>query len=318
MSRDDLQINPDQWLKVRNIHRFSHNAMATVFEIYITHEDFNYASQAAYAAFEELDRLEQVLSRFIENSDISRINKLEKFQSSIIGIDAMNCLKACKSLYVETNGSFDISAGPLIDFWRKLQIDPHEDFINHVELLQSQLGLNNLEINEEFHEVRLLGDGIHLDLGGVGKGYAVDKMAEILDDWSICQTLIQGGKSTVKALEAPPGETGWFVSISHPKDYSCVIEKIKLHHRSLSGSGLQKGSHIINPKNGFPIKDKIAAWASVESAATSDALSTSFMIMSPENIKQYVDNHQDVSALVITSQEDGSNRADKILRFGAW
>jgi thiamine biosynthesis lipoprotein len=316
MARNDLQTRADQWLKVRNIHRFSHNAMATIFEIYIVHKDYMYASQAAHAAFVELDRLEQELSRFIENSDVSRINNLSKFQLIIIGIDALNCINECKSLCEDTKGAFDISAGPLIDFWRKSQINQYEDIDASINLLKNQVGLNNLVINQERHEVQLLSDAIRLDFGGYGKGYAIDKMAEVLEDWSISQTFIQGGNSTVKALDPPPSEKGWVVSISDPFDYSRVIQNITLNHRSLSGSGLQKGTHIVNPKTGFPTKDKIAAWASAASAAVSDALSTSFMVMPPEIIKGYIENHKDVSALVVVPQENGCDHANKILRFG--
>ena len=316
MAQDDLRTSADQWLRSRHIHRFSHNAMVTIYEIYIVHENYDYAAQAAHAAFVELDRLEQELSRFIENSDISRINNLSKFQSTIIGIDALNCINECKRLYKDTKGAFDISAGPLIDFWRKSQIIQNRNLSTTINILKSQIGLNNIEINIERHEVRLLSDRIQLDLGGFGKGYAVDKMAEILDDWSIRQIFIQGGKSTVKALEPPPGEEGWTISISDPFNYSRVIQNITLNRQSLSGSGLQKGSHIINPRTGLPVKDKVASWARVDSAAKSDALSTAFMIMSPELIEVYAENHKDVSALVIMSQEAGFNCTNKVLRFG--
>ena len=95
----DIQLSGDDWLKAHNIHRFSHAAMATTFEIFIANGDKNYAAQAAQAAFARLDGLEEELSRFIDNSDISRINHLNKDQSIIIGPDAFDCLDACLKLY---------------------------------------------------------------------------------------------------------------------------------------------------------------------------------------------------------------------------
>jgi thiamine biosynthesis lipoprotein len=313
--RDGLQISREEWLKVHNIHHFSHAAMATIFEIFIAHENKNYASQAAHAAFVELDRLEQELSRFIENSDISRINNLSKHQSIIIGMDALTCLQACKILYHETQGAFDVSVGPLIKLWRKRDQYTKEDLELQANLLHGKIGLTNLEISEEKHEVRLMSESIQIDLGGYGKGYAVDKMADILTDWSIEQTLIHGGKSTVLALNAPPGEQGWKVTMSNPRDYSHVIESRFLKYQALSGSGLQKGSHIINPHTGFPVENKIAAWAGVRSAALSDALSTSFMIMSQREIEAYVLAHEDITALIILHPNKESDQDYKVLRF---
>ncbi|GAG26710.1 unnamed protein product, partial [marine sediment metagenome] len=98
-------------------HRFSHEAMATTFEIFILHPDTHYAEQAAWAAFDELDRLEEQLSRFIENSDISRINILATNQPLQIGLAAFECLQLSARIYTETNGAFDITVGTLMDCW---------------------------------------------------------------------------------------------------------------------------------------------------------------------------------------------------------
>jgi thiamine biosynthesis lipoprotein ApbE len=105
--------------------------------------------------------------------------------------------------------------------------------------------------------------------------------------------------------------------MSNPRDYSQVIESRYLKYQALSGSGLQKGSHIINPHTGFPVEDKIAAWASVRTAALSDALSTSFMIMSQREIEAYILTHEDITALVILPQTKKSGQDYKVLRFNS-
>ena len=100
------------------VKRFSHEAMATTFEILIVHEDDLYARQAAMAAFAEVDRLEEELSRFIENSDISRINELPAGESLPLGLDTFECLKISVRMYAETDGAFDITIGSLFQCWR--------------------------------------------------------------------------------------------------------------------------------------------------------------------------------------------------------
>ena len=123
-----------------NAFRFSHNSMATVFEIFAIHDDAGYAEQAAWEAFRELDRLELGLSRFIENSDISRINNLDKHQSVQIGLDAFECLKQCAQLTRQTDGAFDITAG-------------------------SNTSIKMLQLDESDFSVKLLANSILLDLG---------------------------------------------------------------------------------------------------------------------------------------------------------
>jgi thiamine biosynthesis lipoprotein len=111
--------------------RFSHEAMATTFEIIIVHEDERYAQQAAAAAFDEVDRLEGELSRFIENSDISRINNLPANQPLRLGLDAFECLQLSRRIYAETNGAFDITIGPLLSCWRNEDGTPRTPSAEH-------------------------------------------------------------------------------------------------------------------------------------------------------------------------------------------
>ena len=99
------------WDSISGIHRFYHEAMATTFEVTILSEDSRYAQQAARAAFDELDRLEAELSRFIENSDISRINNLAANQPLRIGLATFECLQLSVEIYNDTNGAFDITFG---------------------------------------------------------------------------------------------------------------------------------------------------------------------------------------------------------------
>jgi len=313
MENIEVQFNLETWFNKNRIYRFAHGAMATIFEIFIAGQEHNYAAQAAQAAFNQLDLLEQELSRYIENSDIFRINQLKKMQSTIIGPDTFACLRACQDIYDQTNGAFDISAGPLIRLWKEKGDSDPAEFNSRVESETKKMGLEKLDLDEQHHSVSLLVDKIELDLGGFGKGYALDKMAEILEEWSIHSVLLHGGRSTVLALDSPPGQSGWPLSISDPEEPDNLLEKRFLRHSALSGSGLQKGSHIINPFTGYPVKEKLAAWAGAGSAALSDALSTAFMIMDLNEIEHLITTGKDISGLVICQGEEKSER--KIFRW---
>ena len=283
MKSDDL----DQMLAIsegassEGVLRFTHSAMATLCEIYCAHIDQRYAQQAAMHAFDLADRLEKELSRFIENSDISRINQLTAGESLRVGISTMDCLEVARFVYEETAGAFDVSIGT---------------------------GFENLELLPGDYIVRAHAEGIRLDLGGIGKGYAVDRMAEVLEEWGIDHALIHAGFSSVVALAPPLARGGWPLTLSAPEGGS-VLTRISANDQALSGSGIRKRDHIVNPKGNHPARLRPAAWvaglrsvlgnlgASSRSvveiergkspAAVADALSTAFMILSENEIEEY-------------------------------
>ena len=137
--------------ELRGLRRFSHEAMNTVFEVYAAHADERYAAQAAQAAFAVVDRLEGELSRFRPNSDITRVNHLSAGESARVGEAALECLLIARHMYELTGGAFDISIGT---------------------------GLPSLEIDADDCVISATADGVRIDLGGIGKGYAVDLMAD--------------------------------------------------------------------------------------------------------------------------------------------
>ena len=295
--------------------RFSHKAMATVFEILILHEDAAYARQAAWEAFRELDRLEQELSRFIENSDISRINRLTLNQSIPIGLNVFECIKHALHLNKMTQGAFDITYGSLHED-RSDGENPSIPLPNTSSDIGGQrTTVYPLCLDEDHHSIRLLLDSIHVDLGGIGKGYAIDRMAELLREWEIPSALIHGGMSTVLALAAPPGEEGWPITVSSPQDKK-ILTRIDLKDRALSGSGLLKGFHIIDPRTGRAVEGRLAAWASTSTGVTSDALSTAFMVMSPEEIQKYCSDDPDTQALIIFKGKGEEEKRGTVLKFG--
>jgi len=303
---------------ISGLKRFCHEAMATTYEIIMVEEDEKYARQAAAAAFKEVDRLEGELSRFIENSDIARINTLGANEPLRLGLDAFECLELGCKLYEQTNGAFDITIGSLFNCWRDEDGNPRRPSHEELELAREHTGAHLLQLNEPEHTIELSISPVLVDLGGIGKGYAVDRVAELLREWSIETVLISGGYSSVLALEGPAQKKGWPLTISNPNDYKQIIAYLSLKGQAISGSGLQKGHHIIDPRIVQPVKGRLAAWASASDAATTDALSTAFMIMSLDEIEQYCQSYPDVLALIMIEGDRKNKQKQKILRFGPW
>jgi thiamine biosynthesis lipoprotein len=309
--RSDCQSIP-------GMKRFCHEAMATTFEVIIVYDDDRYARQAAAAAFDEVDRLEGELSRFIENSDITRINNLPANEPLRLGLDAFECLQLSCRIYAETSGAFDITIGSLLSLWRNEDGTPRTPSQEELNLARQHTGTGLLQLDEDEHTVRLLASPVQVDLGGIGKGYAVDRVAELLREWSIDIALISGGYSSVLALDAPAGTKGWPLTVSNPDNRKQILARPSLRGRAISGSGLQKGRHIIDPRTAQPVKGKAAAWASAPDAATTDALSTAFMVMGPDEIRQYCSRHLDVSAMIMLKGRGKGVQKDNILHFGDW
>ncbi len=267
--------------------------MATRFEALVIHSDHHYARQAIEAAFAEVDRLEQLLSRYIETSDIARINQIQLGQSTPIGIETYACLAECQQLFNETNGAFDIGAGTLIDVWKD-QSNTHEKS-NFVES-----GITNLTLTSPPPTAAIENKSITIDLGGYGKGYALDCMAELLREWDIDCALLHSGMSTALALGPPPDEAGWPITISHPQTQT-IFKTLSLSNSALSGSGLQKGQHIIDPRTGRPAEYTQSAWALASSAARSDALSTAFMVMKRDEAEALIEKQTGQQGAVLVS-----------------
>jgi len=300
---------------VAGMRRFCHEAMATTFEVMVVHEDERYAGQAAAAAFEEVDRLEAELSRFIDNSDVSRINSVHLGERLVLGLATFECLEISRRVYEDTKGAFDITIGSLLKCRRNDKGEARTPRQEELNLARKHTGTDLLALNEDEHTVEVLSEGVQVDLGGMGKGYAVDQMAKLLREWGIEVALIHGGYSSVLALEGPADMKGWPVTMSDPGKGKRTLAKLHLQRRALSGSGVQKGLHIIDPRTSRPIKGRRAAWSSTPDGATGDALSTAFMIMEPDEIEEYCRRHPEALAMMILEEKEDK---EKILRFGRW
>jgi len=284
-----------------DVRRFSHEAMNTVFEVYTVHPDELYASQAAQAAFALADRLENELSRFRSNSDITRVNHLAAGESTRVGPSTLECLVIARHLFDLTGGAFDPSIGT---------------------------GLPSLELDADDFLVRATTDGVQIDLGAIGKGYAVDLMAELLEEWGLQRVLVHGGFSSVLALEAPEGRDGWPLTLSDPATPSRVLARLSMRQMALSASGVRKKDHIVDPRTGEPVRGRLAAWValprpapgSVEgprlaAAAVADALTTAMMMLSVDEVASLCEHSPGLQAWVLPDASGPSGGAN-LLHFG--
>ena len=282
------------------VHRFAHEAMATVFEVFIAGKAEDCARQAARAAFDEVDRLERLLSRFAPSSETSRIGRLRPGESLRVGIETAEVLGLAAAVQAETDGAFDVNylaAGRPARGHSKTSLQPLGKLIRVVQTGQG------------FEVTRLPGKGrmrpaaLDLDLGAVGKGYALDGALAVFRDWEVGNFLLHAGTSTALAAGPGPGKgkagRGWPVGAGSAAGTTSGPGRFLLRDRALSGSGTEvKGEHVIDPRTGRPAQGHGAAWAAHASAAAADALSTAFLVMATEDVADFCGRHPEVGALV--------------------
>jgi thiamine biosynthesis lipoprotein len=250
------------------IHTFKHHAMATEFQVRIADEEATYAAQAAQELFTLVDRLNDLLSRFRDHSDLCQIAALEPGMALPVNEMTFDCLRLARSVEELTSGAFAITAtakrepGTPPPRWRLEQ----ENLLIHCE--EGKLAF---------------------DLGAIGKGYTLDRMAATLAEWECRAFLLIAGGSSVLAGAAPAGTSGWDAGLGLPGGGA---RRFALTHSSLGGSGIfEQGRHIMDPRTGQPAQLRDRAWAFAQHAALSDALSTAAMVLNDDELHAALSNY---------------------------
>lgn len=257
---------------------FRHEAMATYFEIVIDGQTHDYARQACIEVFREIDRLESALSRFVESSDIARANRMARDETIMIGDDTLQCLLLAADVSLATQRAFDAAYASLRPTDLPDDVPP-------------------FTLDPEAHTLTSRVDQLHLDLGAIGKGYALDRSVEVLRGWSVAAASLNSGGSTAFALGHPGDATGWALGLGDGAAHRTLM----LADVALSGSGTAvNGLHLIDPRTGEPAARHQRTWALAPGAALSDALSTAFFVMTEAEIAAFCAKHPQTGAALAT------------------
>jgi len=246
----------------------SADAMGSTYSLVLYGQDRARLEMASEDAFEEVRRLDRLLSNYRPESEWSQVNRYAAERPVKVSAELFHLLSACVEYSRQSEGAFDISVGPLMKVWGFYKGSGH--LPQRAEVLKSleKVGYRNILLDASNKTVRFAREGVELDPGGIGKGYAVDRMVDILRRDGIESALVSASGSSIYALGAPPGETGWKVRIRDPKDEAKTVTEVTLKNESMSTSGSYEKffwaegkiySHIMDPRTGYPSTGMLSA-----------------------------------------------------------
>lgn len=301
--------------------RWSRRAMACTFEVFQNAGQYEHGAEAALAALDVVEQLEDQLSIYRDHSEISRLNRAAATGPVTVEPQLFALLAQAVGIHRETQGAFDVTSGPLSAVWgfthRRGRIPASGD----IETAQARTGSQHLALDEATSSVSFRRPGLEINLGSIGKGYALDRAAGAMAALGVDDFLLHGGSSSVLARGthgSPHGEPGWFVGLRNPLHPGRRLGRLRLVDRALatSGSGTQffihegrRYGHILDPRTGWPAEGVLTASVLAPSAAEADALATAFYVMGPAAAGEYCKTHDGVAAvLVCPATREGSLR----------
>lgn len=280
--------------------------MATRFEAVLHGEDEVALRAAAEEALEEIERLDALLSLYRPDSEIARINARAAIEPVRVEPTLFRLLQAAQRLSDESEGAFDITIAPLMRCWGFTRDSGRVPDASEVAEARARVGMRLVHLDERDFTVRFARDGVMLDLGSIGKGFALERAAELLREAGVLSGILHGGTSTICALGTPPDADAWKVAVPHPDGESrpmvssadpegtdadkALLAVVPLKDEAMSVSAIWGKSfeaegriygHVIDPRKGEPVEGSVLAAVILPSATETDALSTALLTLGP-------------------------------------
>ena len=277
------------------------DAMGSMFSLVLYGPERAKLQGAADAAFDEVHRLDRLLSNYKTDSEWSRVNREAAARPVVVSAELFDLLWACLEYGRQSDGAFDITVGPLMRVWGFYKgegVMPPKSAV--VEALE-HVGSRHVRLDRETRAVRFLRPGVELDPGGVGKGYAVDRMVDVLRKRGVAAALVSAAGSSIYGLGAPPGEPeGWHVPITAPADPRRAVADVYLENLSISTSGSyekffwadgRRYAHIIDPRTGHPARGASSVSVVAPRTVDSEAWTKPFFVHGPDWTPRHAPAH---------------------------
>jgi len=303
---------------VGNTVRLGTPAMASDFEVILNPGPAS-RLETASAALDLLEPLENQISVYRFHSELSLLNGRAVYGPVHVQRNLFELLHQAVEFSKETGGGFDPTSGPLTALWRHCKKEKRLPTENELCVARGRVGCQNVVFDREAGTIRYTQSGTTLNLNAMGKGYALDRAAEILSP-RISDWLMHGGHSSILAQGGHTGYDGWPVGIRHPlfPDRQFAVLLLKNRGMSTSGSMVQffrhegkRYGHIIDPRTGWPVDTMLSVTVLAPTAAEAEVLSTAFFVNGVEKAREYCHNREEVAALLVPAPASG-NRLEPV------
>lgn len=264
------------------------DAMGTTYTIAAYGTDRFAIDSALESAFEEAVRLDALLSNYRADSEWSKVNREAARGPVQVSEELFALLEKCQAYSKASEGAFDITVGPLMKIWGFYKQDGRIPHRAEIRQALARTGWRHIVLDPAARTVKFT-KPIEMDPGGIGKGYAVDRMIDVLKKQGIQRALISAGRSSIYGLGAPPSEPrGWRILIPDPRDQRKTAAEVFLRNESMSTSGSSEKffiaggkvySHIMDPRTGYPAQGILAVSVIAPKTIDSEAWTKPFFVL---------------------------------------
>jgi len=296
-SSGDLHLHASRW------------AMACEFAVQFHQQDQG-AAEAMLEGLDLIEQLEAQMTIYRDTSEVIEINRNAAKMPVQVEPRLFEVLELANRLHLATDGAFDITSSPLSRTWGFLSREGRFPGDEEIAAALDRVGGNKVQLDSEQRTIRFLESGSEINLNSIGKGYALDRVADQLDRQHVTDYLWHGGGSSVlsRGCNRDDRHQAWTLGLRHPLQPEHRIGELHLRNQGLAtaGSGTQffeyrgrRLSHIIDPRTGWPVEGMLTATALAPSAAEADALATAFFVMGPEAVEAYCAANTEIGAVLV-------------------
>ena len=287
--------------------------MGTVARIMVTAQDPRQAHQAIDAAFDKIFRIEALMSDYDAESQLSQVNSRAFEEPVAVDAELFEVLTAAKLYSCLCEGAFDITIGPVVQLWRKAKEDGTAPTPEAIAKAKAAVGHENLILDAENRTVKFAAEGMFLDLGGIAKGYAIDKAIEILQATGLKGAMVDIG-GDLRCFGTPVnGKPHWLIGLQDPDNEETILMTLNIDDMAVATSGDyrrfviigdEKHSHIVNPATADSAKDLSSVTIIAREAMAADALATAVTVMGDKKGLELIDAIDNTEAILISHGDE--------------
>jgi thiamine biosynthesis lipoprotein len=272
-------------------------SMACVYSIVVYGHDLAPLRQIVNAAFDEVDRIDRLMSHYKKESELSRVNREAARSPVKVDAELFDFIAECLRYSRESDGAFDITVGPLMKAWGFFRGEGRLPSDAELEEARGRIGYQHVVLNLKERTIFFDRPGVELDLGGIAKGYAVDRAVAVLKQHGVRSAFVSAGGSTIYGLGSPPGKTAWEVEVQDPVDHNRIATTVRLKGQALSVSGSYEKffeldgvrySHVMDPRTGRPVQGVLSVAVITGNGVDGDALDNVFYALGVEQSEVYL------------------------------